>query len=117
MFEIGRELKRFFQSAVPREGLSLGDASLLELLDLRLLQSEARSADMSAGRIGVKDRAQRLNEAAAVWREAARRTGDPAALRKSASCAEQAAKLARQGDRRSVLSRALCEQVQTAFVG
>jgi hypothetical protein len=117
MFEIGRELKRFFQSAGPREGLAGGDASLLELLDLRLLQNEARSADMHAGRIGAKDRAQRLTDASMVWREVARRTGDPVALRKSASCAEQAAKLARQGDRRQVLSRALCEQVQAAFVG
>jgi tetratricopeptide (TPR) repeat protein len=117
MFEFGRELKRFFRPAAPRDGLSMGDASLLELLDLRLLQNEARSADMAAGRIGARDRSLRLSEAAAVWREVARRTGDPAALRKSASCAEQGAKLARESDRRQAMVRALCEQVQTAFLG
>jgi len=117
MFEIGRELKKFFQPAAPRDGLSHGDSSLLELLDLRLLQSEARSADMAAGRIGARNRSQRLSEASAVWREVVRRTGDPAALRKSASCAEQAAKMARQEDRKPALTRALCEQVQTAFLG
>jgi hypothetical protein len=117
MFEIGRELRRLFQSATPKDGLSFGDSSMLELLDLHLLQTEARSADVAAGRIGAKDRVLRLSEAAAVWRETARRTGDPAALRKSASSAEQAAKLARQSDRKGALTRALCEQVQTAFVG
>src|SRR5215831_13509993 len=117
MIEFGRGLKKLFQTPQSPSGLSRGDATLLELLDLRLLQSEARSADVAAGRIGTKERALRLCEAAAVWREVARRTGDAAALRKSASSAEQAAKLARQSDRRAVLSRALCEQVQTAFVG
>jgi tetratricopeptide (TPR) repeat protein len=95
----------------------MGDASALELLDLHLLQSEARAADVAAGRIGTRDRPLRLAEAAAAWREVARRTGDAAALRKSAASAEQAAKLAEQADRRSVRARALMEQVQTAFVG
>ena len=117
MFEFGRGFRRLFQSPDPPTGFTMGDASALELLDLRLLQSEARGADVAAGRIGAKDRALRLCEASAAWREVARRTGDAAALRKSASAAEQAAKLARQSDRRGALSRALCEQVQTAFVG
>jgi tetratricopeptide (TPR) repeat protein len=117
MFEFGRGLRRLFQSPDPVHGLTMGDASALELLDLRLLQSEARGADVAAGRIGAKDRALRLCEASAAWREVARRTGDPAALRKSAAAAEQGATLARAADRRPVLARSLCEQVQTAFVG
>ena len=117
MIEFGRGLKKLFQSPAPQGGLARGDATLLELLELRLLQSEARSADVSAGRIGAKDRALRLSEASVVWREVARRTGDAAALRKSAASAEQAAKLARQSDRKGALARALCEQVQAAFVG
>ena len=44
MFEIGRELKRFFSPPQRRDGLCPGDPSLLELLDLRLLQNEGRSA-------------------------------------------------------------------------
>jgi hypothetical protein len=99
MFEFGRDLKRLFgvdagaesKAASHREGLTGGDTSLLELLDVRLLTNEARSADVAAGRIGAKDRGSRLLEAAVVWRELARRSGDATALRKAASHAEAAA--------------------------
>ncbi|PXA79519.1 hypothetical protein DMC25_21690, partial [Caulobacter sp. D4A] len=95
MFEfVGRDLKRLLgvdgqgrvsHAAAHREGLTGGDTALLELMDLRLLTNEARAADVAAGRIGCKDRAVRLLEAAVVWREVARRTGDAAALRKGAA--------------------------------
>ncbi len=114
MFEIGRELKRFFAPSRPRDGFCLGDASLLELLDLKMLGHETRSADISAGRIGVTDRAQRLVEAAAVWREFARRTGDPAALRKAASCAEAAAGMGK--GKGEDAGRALCAQANAALL-
>ncbi|MDB5449955.1 MAG: hypothetical protein JWQ52_1083, partial [Phenylobacterium sp.] len=48
MFEFGRELKRLFgaERAAPfADGLTGGDSSLLELLDLKLLIQEGRSAD------------------------------------------------------------------------
>ena len=117
MFEIGRELKRFFTPAGPRDGLCFGDASLLELLPVKMLENEARASDVAAGRIGAKDRPQRLIEAARAWREMSRRTGDPAALRKAAACAEQSATLARTAGRPNAVGRALCEQVQAAFLG
>ena len=117
MFEIGRELRRFFAPARPRDGLCLGDSSLLELLDLRLLRDEVRSADVAAGRIGVLDKAQRLIEASAVRRELARRTGDLAALRKAASCAEQAAEIFRAERRRGALAQAVCAQAEVALTG
>ncbi len=117
MFEIGRELKRFFQPAAPRDGLSLGDEALLELLDLDLLTAEARSAGVAAGRIGEQDKARRLIEAAGVWRELARRSGNPAALRKSASAAEQAGQLARSQGRGQVEALAICEQARSGLVG
>ena len=117
MFEIGRELKRFFQPAAPRDGLSLGDEALLELLDLDLLTAEAKSADVAAGRIGEQDKARRLIEAAGVWRELARRSGDPAALRKSASAAEQAGQLARVQGRGQIEALAICEQARSGLVG
>ncbi|HRD29580.1 MAG TPA: hypothetical protein PLO65_14870, partial [Caulobacter sp.] len=73
MFEFGRELRRFLGgepvAGVWRDGLTGGDQTLLELLDLRLLINEARGADVAAGRIGVKDRGARLLEAAIAWRE------------------------------------------------
>lgn len=117
MFEIGRGLKRWFSAPELKDGLAAGDQGLLELLDLRLLRAEARAASIAAGRIGAKDRPQRLVEAARVWRELARRTGDPAPLRKAASCAEQAGKLAREEGRERASDLALCEQASCALLG
>ncbi|HEX7757868.1 MAG TPA: hypothetical protein VF459_00075, partial [Caulobacteraceae bacterium] len=92
MFEFGRELKRLFgadgvpgshRAAFSRDGLTGGDAALLELLSLKMLVAEARAADVAAGRIGEKDKAARELQAAIVWREVARRSGDAVALRKA----------------------------------
>lgn len=88
MFEFGRELRRLFGADSlnpPRDGLTGGDSSLLELLDLNLLRQEAKACDVAAGRVGAKDRAQRKLESAIVWREVARRSGDAVALRKGKS--------------------------------
>ena len=53
MFE---DLKRLFRNEpafVPaRDGLTGGDASLMELLDLGLLQGEARACDIAADAVG-----------------------------------------------------------------
>jgi hypothetical protein len=117
MFEIGRELMRFFSPSRPRDGLCLGDVSLLELLDLNLLRAEARSADVAAGRTGITGRAQRLIEASAVHRELARRTGDAAALRKAASCAERAVETLKREGRKTILVQALCARAQVALTG
>jgi hypothetical protein len=117
MFEFGRELKRLFQADGPRDGLTGGDAALLELLDLNLLRAEARAADIAAGRVSAKDPAQRRLEAAMVWRELARRTGDLAILRKAAAAAETAAaEFERQGQPQR-WARARCEQALTALLG
>jgi hypothetical protein len=93
MFELGREFMRLFAGERLRptaDGLTGGDAALLELLDLSMLQTEARSADVAAGRVGAADKAQRRLDAAVVWREVARRSGDVVALRKAAATAETA---------------------------
>ncbi len=50
-----------------------------------MLEREARAADVAAGRIGARDRPRRLLEAARVWRELARRTGDATALGRAAA--------------------------------
>ncbi len=121
MFEFGRELRRLFgvEAALgaPRDGMTGGDATLLELLDLKMLLAEAKSADVAAGRIGEKDKARRLLESAVVWREVARRSGDAAALRKAAATAE-AAHLAFDRNRRGEgASRARVEQALCAMLG
>jgi tetratricopeptide (TPR) repeat protein len=117
MFEMGREIRKLFTPDAPRDGLSFGDAGLLEMLDLNLLKAEARSADIAAGRIGARDRGQRLLEAAVVWRELARRSGDPVALRKAASLAEDSAAKFKAEGRSGGAVRARIEQALAAIAG
>jgi tetratricopeptide (TPR) repeat protein len=121
MFEFGRELRRLFGGArVPfpaRDGLTGGDGALLELLDLKMLRAEAKSADVAAGRIGARDRGRRQLEAAAVWREIARRSGDMAALRKAAASAERAAGGFGGAHRQQGWARARLEQASCAVLG
>ncbi|NQE60720.1 hypothetical protein [Caulobacter sp. RHG1] len=124
MFEFGRDLKRLFGvdtdggfKGAWREGLTGGDTSLLELLDVHLLTNEARSADVAASRLGAKDRGARLLEAAVVWRELARRSGDATALRKGAAQAEAAAKIFEAERRHDALATARCEQAVLAVLG
>ena len=121
MFEFGRELKRIFggQGAwgPTRDGLAGGDAALLELLDLSLLRNEGKAADVAAGRISAKDKPQRRLEAAIVWREVARRSGDAATLRKAAAQAEAAATAFDRHRRPDGWARARCEQAYCALLG
>lgn len=117
MFEFGRELKRLFRSEGPVDGMTGGDATLLELLDLAMLRAEAQSAVVAAGRISAKDPAKRMLEAAVVWRELARRTGDAASLRKAASLAERSAATFGQTNRPRHWALARCEQGRCALIG
>jgi tetratricopeptide (TPR) repeat protein len=120
MFEFARELRRLFATEglkAFQDGLTGGDASLLELLDLRLLCAEGKAADVAAGRISAKDKAQRRLEAAIVWREVARRSGDAAALRKAASAAEIASEAFDRNRRPDAWVRARCEQAFCAMLG
>ncbi|HUZ12106.1 MAG TPA: hypothetical protein VMU93_04545 [Caulobacteraceae bacterium] len=121
MFEFGRELRRLLGAprgvSTIKDGLTGGDAPLLELIDLRMLRAEAQAADVAAGRISAKDRPRRLLEAAIVWREYARRSADAAALRKAAADAERAAEAYRGCHRQQGWARARLEQGRAALVG
>ncbi|MFI4950619.1 MAG: hypothetical protein ACHP7A_06235, partial [Caulobacterales bacterium] len=120
MFELGREFRRLFahERAKPfTDGLTGGDATLLELLDLKLLKDEAKAADVAAGRIGVQDKAQRRFDAAVVWREVARRSGDAVALRKAAAAAETACAAFDPARRPDAWARARCEQGFCGLLG
>jgi hypothetical protein len=121
MFELGRELRRLFGGARAyfpiKDGFTGGDSALLELLDLKMLRAEAKSADVAAGRIGARDRARRHLEAAVAWRELARRSGDAEALRKAAATAEKAAELYAGGHRQQGWARARLEQAACALLG
>lgn len=121
MFEFGRELRRLFggdAGAKPfQDGLTGGDATLLELLDLKMLCREGKTADVAAGRMSTRDRASRLLEAAGIWREVARRTGDVVALRKAAATAESSAKAFEGSHRPLGRARAKVEQAACAMLG
>jgi tetratricopeptide (TPR) repeat protein len=120
MFEFGRELRRLFGGKAPfaaKDGLTGGDGALLELLDLKMLRAEAKSADIAAGRIGARDRARRHLESALVWREIARRCGDAGALRKAAAMAERAAEGFAGAHRQQGWARARLEQAACAMLG
>ncbi len=80
-----------------------------------MLEREARAADVAAGRIGARDRPRRLLEAARVWRELARRTGDATALGRAAASARASAQSTATG-RDSTHGEALCEQAKIAVL-
>jgi tetratricopeptide (TPR) repeat protein len=117
MAGLGDGLRKLFAPETRRGGLSQGDPALLELLDLNLLRREAGEADVAAGRVGAKDRPQRLLESAVVWREVARRTADAAALRKSASAAELAWSGFERDGRTDCARRARRNQAYAAMLG
>jgi len=120
MFELGRELKRLFGAEAAfgsGDALTGGDGALLELLDLHLLLHEGRSADIAAGRQGAKDKPERRIEAAVVWREAARRTGDIVHLRKAAATAEAATAAIDAPRRPDLWARSRAEQAFCALIG
>jgi hypothetical protein len=120
MFELGREFMRLFAGERIKpfaDGLTGGDATLLELLDLQLLLQEAKSADVAAGRISAQDNAQRRLEAAVAWREVSRRSGDPVALRKAAAAAEIACAAFDPSRRPDAWARARCEQGFCGLLG
>jgi hypothetical protein len=120
MFELGREFMRLFAGERVRpfsDGLTGGDAILLELLDLNLLRQEAKAADIAAGRISAPDRAQRRLDATVVWREVARRSGDAVALRKAAAAAETACAGFDPQRRPEAWARARCEQGFAGLLG
>ena len=120
MFELGREFRRLFAGDRVKpfaEGLTGGDAALLELLDLPLLIAEGKAADVAAGRVGAVDRPQLRLDAARVWREISRRSGDPVALRKAAAAAEAACDAFDPVRRPDAWARARCEQGFCALLG
>ena len=110
MFEFGRELRRIFGNS----GRLDTDPSLYELLNLKLLIAQGRHLDVEAGRVSTKNRFTPYIESAQIWREYARRTGDPVALRRAANAAENAGKEAKTTDEAVM---AALEQAETCILG
>lgn len=115
MFEFGRELKRILGAAAQAgKGLEGIDPSLMELMDQTILLGAARTATVKGGTVSADDRHGRYLEAAMCWREYARRTGETEAVRKAASAAESAGKLAQT---RQQAAEAALEQALTCIAG
>lgn len=93
MFEFGRDLRKLFERA--RENDDLG---WLELIGADLLEAEARSQAIDAGRVSCARPQDSWMRAAALWREHARRTGRRDSLDRAASAASDAARRARGGE-------------------
>ncbi len=110
MFEFGRELRRIFGNS----GRIETDPTLYELLNLKLLIAQGRHLDIEGGRVSTKNRFTPYLEAAQIWREYARRTGDPVALRRAAGAAENAGKEAKTT---SEAAAAALEQAMTCILG
>lgn len=111
MFEFGRELKRILGSG-PGQGEV--DPGLLELFDTYMLQGQARSTDIDAGRVSTRDPFPMWLKSCALWRELARRSGDPVVLRRAAAAAQSALKVSRN---EAETARANLEQALTTLLG
>ena len=88
MFEFGRDLKRFISG----QGHGEADASILSLMPLDMLITQARHYDVESGRVSTKNRFDPALMASQMWRAYAARTGDSLSISKSASAAEYAGK-------------------------
>lgn len=90
MFEFNKEFLRIFKS---KHDVGI-DPSVFELLGLENLTTQARAFDTESGRASSKERFKPALEAARLWIEIARRSGDPAALKKATQAAEYAGRYA-----------------------
>lgn len=93
MFEFGRDLRRLFEKA--RDGHDLG---WLELVGLKLVESEARSQSTDAGRVSCTRPFEGWMRASALWREHARRSGSTESLMRAEQAGRDAARIARNDD-------------------
>lgn len=109
MFEFGRELRRIFRQHDRIDA----DASLYELMNLQMLIAQGRQFDIEGGRVSTRDRFTPYIQAALIWREYARRTGDPVAVRRAAASAENAGKAAQSAQEAAL---AALEQALTCLL-
>jgi hypothetical protein len=111
MFEFGRELKRIF-GVGPSRGRC--DPSFLELVELKLLAVHGRTAEVSAGRVSAREPVGHSLDAALIWREHARRSGELTSLFRSARAVEAAEREAHDEAERAA---AQLESALTSLVG
>jgi hypothetical protein len=117
MFGLSRQVRKLIeeQGGAVRDGLHADDMSLAEVLPLAMLLTEASEADDAAGRASGRKRSQLRLDAAILWRDVTRRSGEVRALSRAASAAEGA--LDDSGARSAGWARARCEQAYAALLG
>lgn len=108
MFEFGKDLRRLFVQA--RESEDLG---WLELISVNLLAREAKSLTTDGGRVSCSQPSQTWRRASTLWREHARRSGQPDSIARALTTAEDALKAAKSDDDRA---RALLAAAQAHIV-
>ena len=93
MFEFGRDLRRLFEKA--RDSHDLG---WLELVGLNLVEAEARTQAIDAGRVSCARPYEGWMRAAALWREHARRSGSSESLQRAEQAGRDAGRSALNED-------------------
>lgn len=110
MFEFGKDLRRLFVQA--RESEDLG---WLELVGADLLAREAKSLTTDGGRVSCAQPSRTWRRASILWREHARRSGDPASIARALSTAEDALNAAADPDDRARALLAGAQALLTRF--
>lgn len=108
MFEFGRDLRRLFEKA--RDSDDLG---WLELINVGLLESEARQQSVDAGRVSCNTPFESSLRATILWREHARRTGTANSLAKAES---EGRATSRHAHNEEQAARASLEMIQTGLL-
>lgn len=118
MLGLNRQVRKLLDEQngiTPRDGLNADDMSLVEVLPLGMLLEEAAETDALAGRASGRRRSQLRLDAAILWREVTRRSGEVRALSRAASSAEGALEFV--GARSAGWARGRCEQGYAALLG
>ena len=110
MFEFGKDLRRLFVQA--RDSDDLG---WLELIGVNLLAREAKSLTTDGGRVSCSQPSQTWRRASILWREHARRSGNPDSLAKALTTAEDSLKAAKSDDDRARALLAAAQAYVTKF--
>ena len=87
MFEFGKDLRRLFERARDSD-----DLAWLELISTILVENEARHQSIESGRVSCPNPHEACLRASQIWRELARRTGNPQSLRRAEAEARAASR-------------------------
>jgi hypothetical protein len=108
MFEFGKDLRRLFERARDSD-----DLAWLELISTILVENEARHQSIESGRVSCPNPHEACLRASQIWREHARRTGNPQSLSRAEAEARAASRHA-VNDEQTI--RAFLELAQSSLL-